>query len=707
MSSCPSPTWSAASLFGSETNGLAVIERKRKGQFFTDPRVANLLAELAHAANSSAICDPMAGSAVMLTAVLQRGANPSTIHGVEIDPIAHGLAEHSLGEAAGQTDGVLALVLGDAFSSASWSALGEPDYDLVITNPPFVRYQTGGSGSEHMPSAEQVRSGLLNVIETRPRLSASDKVVLSELSRAYSGLSDLVIPSFLLCTAITRIGGRLAIVLPSTALTRNYASILWFALAKWFELEFVIEDADRAWFPDAQVKTVLVVARRIAARGSTLTPDPTNGHLVVRLRRAHADDRSIVGAAFRSESDPDGRFGAMARQALRDCSAMPIDSFATEWVDGTHSARRLRSAGRGHAWLRAVEPTISANPSATGAPNELAGVLSAVGGAGSACYSTAHDLGWQVGQGLRTGANLFFYVESLEESGGKSRIRTAAALGTSEIWIPNEFLLPALRRQSELPSRASVRDSDLQGRLLWLNNCALPEDLSSIPIDESAVPETWPAVLPAIIASYVRAAQSTAYGKNPEARPIAQLSAVSPNVRPWREAAPDVPPRFWYNLPPLTNRHTPTLAVPRVVGQEPRTYLIASSGVVVDANFSTLWPEAPTAASRFAMLALMNSTWSKAVMETGGTIMGGGALKLEATYLRRVAWPVDTDVLEAAERAGRAIAASSTWPTTMHDFDLQLAAAAVGSRLAPSLLRALEQSLAERRSERLGSESQG
>ena len=63
------------------------------------------------------------------------------------------------------------------------------------------------------------------------------------------------------------------------------------------------------------------------------------------------------------------------------------------------------------------------------------------------------------------------------------------------------------------------------------------------------------------------------------------------------------------------------------------------SGVIVDANFSGLWATEPDALPAEALLALLNSGWVWANLEVNCTVLGGGALKVEATDLRRLALP--------------------------------------------------------------------
>ena len=100
-------------------------------------------------------------------------------------------------------------------------------------------------------------------------------------------------------------------------------------------------------------------------------------------------------------------------------------------------------------------------------------------------------------------------------------------------------------------------------------------------------------------------------------------------------------PRFWYMLPDFTTRHLPAVFAPRVNQGTPWIECNTDPPLLIDANFSTLWaPEGVW--SRFALKALLNSVWCRALMEAAGTPLGGGALKLEATHLRQMPLPVLT-----------------------------------------------------------------
>jgi hypothetical protein len=70
------------------------------------------------------------------------------------------------------------------------------------------------------------------------------------------------------------------------------------------------------------------------------------------------------------------------------------------------------------------------------------------------------------------------------------------------------------------------------------------------------------------------------------------------------------------------------------------------------------------------MLALMASSWVNVSLELIATVMGGGALKVEAAHLRRVLLPVpDRAVGAALSRLGASLASEGARPATLRAID--------------------------------------
>lgn len=566
------------------TSSEAVARKKRLGQYFTGQQLALLLSELASARGLSSVIDPMAGTGDMLVAAQQARGGETRIAGVEIDPVAASVCQS---HAALQNANI---INGDAFDQSCYEELGW-QWDLVITNPPYVRYQNSQRArfdNVTVPSPDDVRSNLIATIRVHPLLEEAERALLLHEASGYSGFADLAVPSWLLCCALTRPGGKLALVVPDTWLSRNYSAPVLRVLKAGFDLQYVVEDRDVSWFTDALVRTTLVVAKK-------RTVSAPLAHTRITVHQSAATSKSLVGRAF-SGRNPERKF---ARWAADWDHERPVDLNGIEVVhdDGVILAHAANSA-------KAV---------AVGLPRQVRAVV------GDARVTTLADLGWNVGQGMRSGANDFFYLKANEDG-----TVCSVVTGNRTLQIDAAFLLPAIRRQADLHglgSNRSVANVDAGWRLLVV----APGPSAS---------STEKRKFGSDLADLIRAAETTL---GPNGVPIPELSAVRVNQRP-RGADNSEPERLWFHLPQLAPRHTGAIFVSRVNGGAP-TFYVNPFGKVIDANFSTLWAANAKALSLPALLAFLQSSWVQACLECTCTVMAGGALKVEATHLRRLPVP--------------------------------------------------------------------
>jgi predicted RNA methylase len=635
----------AAVALAGESPASAEQRRKRLGQYFTGRRAAQLLAALAQTQRAGSVIDPMMGRGDMLMGTLEHG-RPRLLGGIEIDPAVFAGGAARCQEAGVCTD---ALVLGSAFSPHTVGRLPTRAWDVVITNPPYVRYQrASGAAQPSVPSAAQLRGGLIATIEQSDALEREDRRLFCELARGYSGLADLAVPSWILCASLVRLGGTLAMLVPATWLSRDYAHPVRYLISRWFDVLCVVEDGDASWFPDALVRATLVVAQRIPRRPSAFQATPAEGYAHVRLTAGMGDGKSLVGATLAGRQDPDRAFADAVREWKAMAQAPSEHPLHPRWVPAAAERQELRrAAGRG-AWLRALgeSEAPAAEPSA---PQPHAALAALCGSSGARCVSL-QQLGWRVGQGLRTGANRFFYLDLLQAGEDRDRLRADARLAQAPLDVPPGLTRPVLRRQAELLPGLAVHPHHAGGRVLVLDGWALAEDLEGLP------PQPY-RPLDGRLAEHVRMAAQVDLGSEDRPRPIPRLSAVAPNARPFDPARPQRPARFWYQLPRLADRHLPSLLVARVNSAHPRTLVNVGRSTVIDANFSTLWPTPQATVDAYGLLAVLNSAWCVAEMELRATVLGGGALKLEAAHLRRLALPrLSNHEWRAAEQLGRRLA---------------------------------------------------
>lgn len=598
--------------------------RKRLGQFFTGERLARLLAALADSKTSASVIDPMGGSGDMIAAALtQSPAAEAAV--IEIEPVAAQTVAERFGTAC-------TAVHGSAFDPISWERL-RPSWDLVITNPPYVRYQTGSSDGEadfDIPSANRVRSGLIELLRANTNLGAQERRAFLYCARSYSGLADLAVPSWLLCASKVAVGGRLAVLVPNTWLSRDYASPVLYVLRRFFDIEFVVEDRDMTWFAEALVRTTLVVARRTSDKGTAFAP---NGHLHITLPAELGTERSIVGAAFPDSTTPEQDFATAARELLAGRIGGDLAGALATLSDESDLIEALRKAGRRQQWPCTVQvrhegPVLLPERFRRALPAAVLDVVS------------LEHLGWRVGQGLRSGANDFFYVTRTD--GGFMSL----LIPGETLCLPEDAVRPAIRRQADLPNdRRSGTTDTTTSYVLVLDDWALPEDIQT-----ADGPKPWQP-MSGDLGRLTRAAAAYTYDRATTSLSIPDLSAVHTNVRAGSTER-GARARFWYQLPPLAPRHTPTLYIARVNGGPPLAYANLD-GMIIDANFSALWPVSEDALPAAALLALLRSVWVDAFLEVVGTVLGGGALKIEASHLRRLVLPrPHTDAVSALHSRG-------------------------------------------------------
>ena len=243
--------------------------KKNLGQYFTGEALARLLSYISYKETYKTIIDPMCGNGDMLVEYAKLDEKIS-VYGIEIDPVIY---PHLI-QRTNRLSNQFQLLQGNAFNLTVLSSLKYFKFDLVITNPPYIRYQR--LSKNRLPNlplldAKTIRNNLLQFSYTFPFEDETDRIYFKRMIANYSGLSDLAVPSWLLCAMFTKIGGTLAMVVPETWLNRDYALIIQYLLLRWFRIKYIIEDANATWFKDAQVKTTLLVAERIKRKASAFS----------------------------------------------------------------------------------------------------------------------------------------------------------------------------------------------------------------------------------------------------------------------------------------------------------------------------------------------------------------------------------------------------------------------------------------------------
>ena len=620
--------------------------RKQLGQFFSGVPLGKLLAHLGISPVTRTVLDPMAGHGDLLDATwevaTERGITLERIDGIEIDDTAAEICRDRLAAIPANDDCLESeIVTGNAFEPTTVNSFPAGFYDLVITNPPYVRYQgRKGSGG----NLDTTRSGLKKVVESTS--DEDSRIIWSALAQGYSGLADLSIPAWILAGFMVRPGGRLAMIVPATWRSRDYADVIRYLLLRCFVLETIVADTQPGWFSDALVRTNLIVAKRLTGEEAR-RPLSEKSHWAaarwLHIAPSAANDRSLVGTAFPSDHPE-----ATLTEWLKKPSRTVVEGIKVRDFDLRHEWTTLQSRISRYRWYPMVEGCSKNLSLFSEWPKPVAPVLSDAlrqilpADAKPSDLVTLEESGIKVGQGLRTGCNGFFYVTvSGEGDGDIIPIRTSSVMGDWTFAVPSTALRPVLRRQSEIV--LIEQGSFPPGRVLDLRAWVLPEDAQQVADAKGTYAlcrETPPQVMLPELAAFVRHAASVSIDGRGGSIPIPELSAVRTNVR--RARGNTLTPRYWYMLPDFRQRHLPAAFVPRINQGIPWIEYNTQPPLLIDANFSTFWA-IDDVWSPFAIKALLNSVWCRAYMEVTGTTLGGGALKLEATHLRQMLIPLFTN----------------------------------------------------------------
>lgn len=614
-------------LFGEEKRMVqnnTVSKKKRYGQFFSGCKVAELLVNLIpRDAKIQTVIDPMVGAGDMLSASKKKYKLAKLFRGIDIDSKAIEIANFSVPFAE--------LYAGDAFSSKEVYLNG--GWDLVITNPPYVRYQilSQNAGSE-LPNGDEVRERLIKNIKSNKTLKKDEKVFYSTIAKNYSGLSDLAVPSWILCASLVADGGYLAMVVPENWLNRDYATIVQYMLMKNFKILSITKDIDSCWFDDALIRTCLVVAQKTSMHelnkkdGVRIRCDELSAKLIgkksliEKLRVGSSQGYDALCELITSEQD----------YVSNDISSVIIaeQSMFPRVFEMRSKSKWISDSDKIELNKYDVLPVEIKNISRSNYAGE---------------FISLEEMGWNIGQGLRTGANEFFYLDVKEWKNNGVLLKTKDWAKT-EVKTSEDIVRHVVQNRKEI-SGLCVNEDELTKGLLYIRDKVRKLDVSKLtPLirDEYSV-------LGKDIEAYISLAEK--YTPVSNKKRFQELSAVIPNEKKKANGYTS----FWYMLPELRSRHIPDLCIPRINGREVECLFVnntSSHRIVVDANFTTLWNAIPEKA--YAVFTLLNSTWFKCYMELIGTTMGGGALKIEASHIKKVVFPrLSNEQIEALTKIGK------------------------------------------------------
>lgn len=253
---------------------------KLRGGYYTPAAVAAWLAEWGIRKASDTVLEPSCGNGNLLMAAVERllalGASRRTVakqlQGVELSSVEANTARSRMAEAL-KSVGPDVVQVSDFFGWWSESRESSPGVDVVIGNPPFIRYQA---------FPEPARSRAMDI--------------MAQAGLKANKLTNIWVPFVVAAIEALKPGGRLALVIPAELLQVTYAGQLRrFLTARFRHVGLV--SCNELFFEGAEQEVLLLLAE-----GALDVTNPANDCRVAFIERETV--QQVV------ESDPVGLLAA-------------------------------------------------------------------------------------------------------------------------------------------------------------------------------------------------------------------------------------------------------------------------------------------------------------------------------------------------------------------------------------------------------------
>lgn len=223
---------------------------KLRGGYYTRPVLAAWMSEWAIRKKGETVLEPSCGDGSFLEAAAKRLANlgaSSTdivkrLIGVEIIPCEVKAARDKIRSHLGRR-GDAVVEEGDFFEW--WQQPNRPFFDVIVGNPPFIRYQA---------FPEPYRSLAMTI--------------MANLGMKPNRLTNMWVPFVVAAASCLKPGGRMALVLPAELLQVSYASQLRSYLTNHFARIDIVA-CNELFFENAEQEVVLLLADDAVAETSS------------------------------------------------------------------------------------------------------------------------------------------------------------------------------------------------------------------------------------------------------------------------------------------------------------------------------------------------------------------------------------------------------------------------------------------------------
>ena len=618
---------------------------KAFGQYFT-PRQLSVIAAAAVLRNQQGridILDPSCGEGHMLDAAEEiasiKGIEVQTM-GVELDPLHANVAMKSAN----------IIKTGDAFNFLTANQPGwlPESYGGVVANPPYIRLDGASVSDERLLTISNDSEDPYGPYKQALSKHCDEHDIWSKLVSTIGGRADLSLAFWFLCVLNLKPGQRLAIITSDAWRTRDYGLIQRTLIELNLDVELIIKQPKNIWFPETQVSSSLVIARKI---GVNETPSTEPFRLIHIDKKFNlSEEKGVEGICSKLGIDVD----CCGTRAIQLIDLMYQIDQSIPGIINVHKikpgdvSRGLISdltlkSGDTKMLVNLLSQYTSNNPHVH-PPAEMMSSLDNCSGSFEALSEYV-----RFKQGLRTGCDKAYYC-TLENSHNYTSLSDQDEL---EVVFPKplDIRLKIPKRYVKLCVKGQGEDSSTSKIALVVpHKSATSKDFAlmeqTYPMKINDWKEQGLHVMPAALEEWVRRVEATNFGNEEKPKGILDHSVqrdMRNKVGLGEKSPKDLSnrdfPSWWYTLN-LKPRHVPPMYFPRINGSDSDGGMCVSrdpGGLVISANFTTI--EVSDEIESSTILNLFNTEWIGSHLEISCAPMGGGALKIERAHFQKLTIP--------------------------------------------------------------------
>ncbi len=527
---------------------------------------------------------------------------------------------------------------------------------------------------------------------------AEDELFWHNMVKGYSGLSDSTVPTWLLSYTLCNLKGKMGFITSNSWINRDYGAMLKLFLVKLTELKYVMDLSNIVAFDDAQVSTSIVIT-------SKKKFNPKNRVKFIKFKQIDQQNHNLH---YMMTNILKGKKCYKDGKNLELQFSNWLETIESDWEDAFVRIRiveqqdllsELLQEKKLLKFIPAQEKIDPLLPKKWSDFFQHGSVMETLYSSNK--WMSIDHLPININQGIRTGYNSFFYFkrltfEELREKGlVKGSIQTNPCtdlyweniyeknlVNIEDICAPstkipvnyenqyNEYILvtynyvdlgekkdkltfirkkylkKAVRSIKDL-SYYDVTNERLPHYIFISGEGILRNDLNCLAENYmSEEIEGWTTMglhaFDEATNAYVEEAMKLRVQKNEGIIYVPEMPVLqSYKNKPKKQSLPT----YWYTLA-LQSRHIGNIFVNRINYKEiPFVLNDMKNPYVIDANFTTMtFKDNVDGKTLHVYMAIFNSSLIRLQLEKNCTVMAGGALKVEATHLRKILVP-DLSVL--------------------------------------------------------------